>query len=41
MTLVGLLPPICDNGEMLVDGGYSMFFQLDDSLGLKVSLFSG
>ena len=23
MTLVGLLPPICDNGNMLVDGGYS------------------
>lgn len=22
MTLVGLLPPICDNGTMLVDGGY-------------------
>ncbi|KAI0756290.1 patatin-domain-containing protein [Daedaleopsis nitida] len=22
MTLVGLLPPICDNGKMLVDGGY-------------------
>jgi predicted acylesterase/phospholipase RssA len=23
MTLVGLLPPLCDNGDMLVDGGYS------------------
>ena len=23
MTLVGLLPPSCDNGSMLVDGGYS------------------
>jgi hypothetical protein len=23
MTLVGLLPPICDNGQLLVDGGYS------------------
>ncbi|KAF9502205.1 patatin-domain-containing protein [Pleurotus eryngii] len=22
MTLVGLLPPLCDNGNMLVDGGY-------------------
>lgn len=22
MTLVGLLPPLSDNGEMLVDGGY-------------------
>ncbi|CEL53820.1 hypothetical protein RSOLAG1IB_06601 [Rhizoctonia solani AG-1 IB] len=22
MTLVGLLPPLCDNGTMLVDGGY-------------------
>lgn len=25
MTLVGLLPPLCDNGSMLVDGGYSEF----------------
>jgi len=23
MTLVGLLPPLCDNGGLLVDGGYS------------------
>jgi hypothetical protein len=23
MTLVGLLPPLCDNGKVLVDGGYS------------------
>ena len=23
MTLAGLLPPLCDNGGMLVDGGYS------------------
>ncbi|EAU92608.1 hydrolase [Coprinopsis cinerea okayama7 len=22
MTLVGLLPPVCDNGNLLVDGGY-------------------
>ncbi|KAF5392468.1 hypothetical protein D9757_002292 [Collybiopsis confluens] len=22
MTLVGLIPPLCDNGSMLVDGGY-------------------
>ncbi|CAK5264734.1 unnamed protein product, partial [Mycena citricolor] len=22
MTLIGLLPPLCNNGEMLVDGGY-------------------
>jgi len=22
MTLVGLLPPLCDNGQLLVDGGY-------------------
>ena len=22
MTLVGLLPPLCDNGNILVDGGY-------------------
>jgi len=22
MTLVGLLPPLCDNGNLLVDGGY-------------------
>lgn len=25
MTLVGLLPPLCDNGSMLVDGGYSEY----------------
>lgn len=25
MTLVGLLPPLCDNGNMLVDGGYCEF----------------
>ena len=24
MTLVGLLPPLCDNGSMLVDGGYEI-----------------
>ena len=22
MSLVGLLPPLCDNGNMLIDGGY-------------------
>lgn len=26
MTLAGLLPPLCDNGSMLVDGGYRRFF---------------
>lgn len=25
MTLVGLLPPLCDNGNLLVDGGYREF----------------
>lgn len=25
MTLIGLLPPLCDNGNMLVDGGYSEY----------------
>jgi lysophospholipid hydrolase len=25
MTLVGLLPPLCDNGRLLVDGGYSEY----------------
>lgn len=25
MTLVGLVPPLCDNGNMLVDGGYSAY----------------
>lgn len=28
MTLVGLLPPLCDNGSMLVDGGYSTRLRL-------------
>lgn len=27
MTLVGLLPPLCDNGNMLVDGGYGTLCQ--------------
>ena len=27
MTLVGLLPPLCDNGSMLVDGGYSRWLR--------------
>lgn len=27
MTLVGLLPPLCDNGNMLVDGGYGKFIK--------------
>lgn len=22
MSLAGLLPPLCDDGDMLVDGGY-------------------
>lgn len=26
MSLVGLLPPLCDNGSMLVDGGYGQLF---------------
>lgn len=25
MTMVGLLPPLCENGHLLVDGGYSKF----------------
>lgn len=28
MTLVGLVPPLCDNGNMLVDGGYSAYSSL-------------
>lgn len=32
MTLAGLLPPLCDNGGMLVDGGYS-------TLGVCLSIF--
>lgn len=27
MTLVGLLPPISDNGKVLVDGGYGRQFE--------------
>jgi hypothetical protein len=26
MTLVGLLPPLCNDGGMLVDGGYGQRF---------------
>jgi len=29
MTLVGLLPPLCHKGSMLVDGGYSKCYLLD------------
>ncbi len=29
MTLVGLLPPLCDNGHMLVDGGYGECICID------------
>ena len=25
MTLVGLFPPVCDNGHLLVDGGYRVY----------------
>ncbi len=25
MSLVGLLPPLCDNGNLLVDGGYRKY----------------
>lgn len=32
MTLVGLLPPLCDNGSVLVDGGYSEFTAFFSSL---------
>jgi predicted acylesterase/phospholipase RssA len=28
MTLVGLLPPLCYKGSMLVDGGYSKCYPL-------------
>lgn len=28
MTLAGLLPPLCDNGSMLVDGGYRTCFSV-------------
>lgn len=31
MTLVGLLPPLCDNGNLLVDGGYSEQMHLSTS----------
>ena len=27
MTLIGLLPPLCENGNMLVDGGYSKLLE--------------
>lgn len=28
MTLVGLLPPLSDNGNLLVDGGYSKWMYI-------------
>ena len=41
MTLVGLLPPLCDNGNMLVDGGYSEFSSFILEIPLMNSVFSG
>jgi hypothetical protein len=32
MSLVGLLPPLCNNGGMLVDGGYGLSLSLFTSL---------
>lgn len=40
MTLVGLLPPLCDNGNMLVDGGYSRRTVYQKSKKLKTNLSS-
>lgn len=41
MTLVGLLPPLCDNGSLLVDGGYSEFKQLILFISLSIlAIFS-
>ena len=34
MTLVGLLPPICDSGSMLVDGGYCEFSRVQKTRSL-------
>ena len=38
MTLVGLVPPLCDNGSMLVDGGYSeeTFSKHLDSISFRI-----
>lgn len=33
MSLAGLLPPLCDNGDMLVDGGYV------DNLPVRIFLY--
>ncbi|KAH8119991.1 patatin-domain-containing protein [Phellopilus nigrolimitatus] len=41
MTLVGLLPPLCDNGSMLVDGGYThsviLHYQVSSILAMGAS----
>ena len=40
MTLIGLLPPLCENGNMLVDGGYSELYGIymrNESLTLPCS----
>lgn len=44
MTLVGLLPPLCDNGQLLVDGGYSecldfIMFQQSHSHFVKLTIY--
>ena len=41
MTLVGLVPPLCDNGNVLVDGGYSEYSCLLAEYTLTCSLCSG
>jgi hypothetical protein len=35
MTLVGLIPPLCDAGQMLVDGGYSECYRSISNVGRK------
>lgn len=37
MSLVGLIPPISDQGHLLVDGGYSMFHVSFSFLQLKIN----
>ncbi|CCM03650.1 uncharacterized protein FIBRA_05794 [Fibroporia radiculosa] len=37
MTLVGLLPPLCDNGNMLVDGGYIDNLPVSTMMGMGAS----
>lgn len=40
MTLVGLLPPLCEGGNMLVDGGYCELGHYSSNTSLRPDIFN-